>query len=200
MKTKFSEEEMTQLCQILKKHGTDCGTLEDMLYIFNRSMPNDAISTFKHVRLLKEFGVIDDRVILCHVCVSDVINNHAVTCKDYKRVMRSDYPIGCPDSHYDYSRCESAVWMVDCHEVYKLEKIEADKIYKNGNTKGVCFVDGVPDRLDFSERSRFLEEKFPDIPKDVRFNPSFGFLCDKHIGSMKKYANKIIGYVNEKER
>lgn len=184
LETKFSKEEMNMLCQLLKRHGTDCATLADILGLANRASPNDAGATFKHIRLLKEFSVIGDRDILCHMCVSEVIDHHAEICEEYKERMKAEYFLPCPDEHYDYSKCEPAVWMVDSDKIYRLrEKAEMN----------------VPLVYRYNAGVRWLEETFPDIQSDIRHNLWMGFLCEKHIGSMKPYADRITGYVVHKD-
>jgi len=128
MNTKFSEEEMTQLCQILKRHGTDCNTLVDILKLANSASSSDVGATYKHIRLLKEFGVISDKDILCHTCVNEVINLHAEMCEEYKKYIESKekyYALPSPSEHYDYSKCNVAVWMVDSFKINQLEHTAA---------------------------------------------------------------------------
>ena len=208
LETKFSEKEMTEICQILKRHGTDCATLVDMIRTANEASSNDSIVSFKHVRLLKEFNVIQDRYLLCHQCVMDVINHHAETCVEYQERMASDNFFPCPQDHYDYSKCEPAVWMVDTGKIHRLEKKAAEKDWQEGRREYIQLEHGEPifegddiigyekdkRRFDHTGRTIWLKEMFPDIDEQVRHNPSMGFFCEKHIGSMKPYADKIIGY------
>ncbi len=210
LETKFSEEEMTEICQILKRHGTDCATLVDMIKIANEAASNDSIVTFKHVRLLKEFNVLQDRTLLCHQCVMDVINHHAETCLEYKQRMEStnNYFFPCPDEHYDYSKCEHAVWMVDAWKIHILEKKAAEKDWQEGRIENIKLEYGDPifegddiigyekdkRRFDHTGRTIWLEKMFPDIDQQVRHNPSMGFFCERHVGSMRSYSDKIIGY------
>jgi len=206
--TKFSKEEMTSICQILKKHGTDCKTLVDILQTANSAASNDSINTYKHVRLLKEFGIITEE-FKCHMCVMDVINHHAETCEVYKNnIMNDKYILPCPEDHYNYSKCEPAVWMVDSSMIYDLEHKSAQKDWDEGRRENIRIGwESVYDdnnelveeekevrRFDHMGRTIWLEKMFPDIIEEIRFNPWQGFLCDKHIGSMKPYANKIIGW------
>lgn len=201
LETRFSEKEMTTICQILKEHGTDCTTLVDVLKMANSAAPNDAITTYKHVRLMKEFGVIQDITLLCHTCVMDVINHHADTCKEYKERMKAKFFCPCPDDHYDYSKCEHAVWMVDTPKIYSLEEKAAFDEWSKGKVENITSycderngVEVVVRRFNHEGRTMWLEKTFPDILPELRFNPWMGFLCEKHIGSMKPYADKIIGY------
>lgn len=210
LETKFSEKELTEICQLLKRHGTDCATLVDILRFANVASPNDAGGTYKHIRLLKEFSILKDRDILCHTCISEVIERHADTCEEWKKNMTSDYPLPCPEDHYDYSRCEPAVWMVDWYQISRLEDKAAKMAFEEGKKEDIHMIRKDPiswdDKGNVTEfgkdtphfthtaRTRWLEENFPDIPSDIRFNPWMGFLCEKHIGSMRPYANRIIGY------
>lgn len=209
--TKFSEKEMTEICQILKRHGTDCATLVDILKLAHMASSNDAIATFRHVRLMKEFNVIEDKTLLCHQCVMDVINHHAETCVEHKEKMASadNYFIPCPDEHYDYSKCEPAVWMVDGSAINRLERQAAEIDWQEGRRENIRLESGEPifdgddniigyekdkRRFDHTGRTIWLEKMFPDIDQQVRHNPWMGFFCEKHIGSMLKFSNKIIGY------
>jgi hypothetical protein len=207
--TKFSEKEMTEICQILKRHGTDCATLVDVLKLVNMAASNDSIATFKHVRLMKEFKIIEDRTLLCHQCVMDVINHHAETCVEYKERMASEkYFLPCPEEHYDYTKCEPAVWMVDGHKINVLENKAAEKDWEDGRRDNIMLESGEPifegdnivgyekdkRRFDHTGRTNWLEMMFSDIDKQVRHNPWMGFFCEKHIGSMLKFSDKIIGY------
>lgn len=209
LQTKFSEKEMTEICQILKRHGTDCATLVDILSLANSASSNDAIATFKRVRLLKEFEVINDRTLLCHHCVMDVINHHSETCEEHKRRMNDDkYFLPCPDEHYDYSKCESAVWMVDSDKIHRLEEKAAEKDWEEGRRDNIRKEYGDPifeddeivgyekdkRRYDHIGRTNWLLATFPDIDEQVRFNPWMGFFCDKHVGSMREFSDKITGY------
>lgn len=206
--TRFSEEELTTICQILKRHGTDCATLVDMLGHVNKASPNDGIATFKRVRLMKEFGILQDQSIICHTCTMNVINHHAETCEDHKKMMNSEYYLPCPDSHYDYSECEPAVWMIDGHKILLLENKTAEKDWEEGRRDNIMLERGEPifegntiighekDKRCFNHTGRtiWLKKTFPDIPEDARFNPWMGFFCDKHVGTMRPYADRIIGY------
>lgn len=166
LNTKFSEEELTEICELMRNHGTNCAVLVDILKLAYRAYPDDAMNTFRHVRLLKEFGVIEDRDLLCYTCVHEVIEHHANTCKEYKK---REFSI-CPEDHYDYSKCEPAMWMTD---FWKIRSLTKDK--------------------DWNEIVAVLQETFPDMPEEMLHNHPH-FLCEKHIGSMKPYANKIMGY------
>ena len=109
----------------------------------------------------------------------------------------------CSQEHYHYEKCEPVVWMVDEEMIHKLEEIFekgriediriecGDPIFKKDELVGY-----EPDRPNFTynARTKWLEEMFPDIDGQVRHNPWMGLLCEKHIGSMRPYANKIIGY------
>ncbi len=171
LETRFSEKEMTELCKLLRNHGTNCKTLIEILELAYRSYPNDAMNTYKHVILLKEIGIINDRDILCNTCSYEVIEEHANTCEEHKRRMNDDkYFFPCPDEHYDYSKCEPAVWMIDFWKIQNL-------------TKNKCY----------DEETKILTETFVDMHKEIIHNHPH-FLCEKHIGSMKPYANKIMGY------
>ena len=206
--TKFSEEELTQICQILKKHGTDCATLVEILELANRASSNDAIATFKHVRILKEFGIINDRTLLCHQCIMDVIHHHEETCEEYKESMKSDYFIPCPDEHYDYSKCEPAVWMIDSWKIHRLEEKTVQKEWEEGRRENIMKEFGEPifegdkivgyekdkRRFDHVGRTNWLEKMFPDMDEQVRFNPGMGFFCEKHVGSMRPFSDKIMEY------
>jgi len=171
LRTKLSEREMTDLCKLLREHGTNCKTLIEILELAYRSYPNDAMDTYKHVILLKELGIINDRDLLCNTCVYEVIEEHANTCEEYKRRMEAEFFLPCSDEHYDYSKCEPAVWMTDFRKIYNITK-----------NKG------------FDERTKILTEMFVDMHKETIYNHPH-FLCEKHIGSMKPYANKIMGYM-----
>lgn len=211
--TKFSEEELTTICQILKRHGTDCATLVDIIRTANEASPDDSIVTFKHVRLLKEFNILQDRTLLCHQCVMDAINHHADTCIEYKEKMESSdkYFFPCPSEHYDYSKCEPAVWMVDVSKVHRLEEKAAEKDWQEGRRENIMLESGEPifegddivgyekDKRRFNHTGRkiWLENMFPDIDEQVRHNPWMGFFCEKHVGSMRPYSDKIIGYKQE---
>ncbi len=210
LNTKFSEKEMTEICQILKRHGTDCATLMNILEFANRGAPNDAIATYKHVRLMKEFGIINDRTLLCHQCMMDVINHHAETCEEHKEKMADEkYFIPCPDSHYDYSTCESAKWMVDASKIHRLEMKAARKAFEDGKKNDIYMsgdgpvYDELGNVVEYRKdvpyfghlgRKNWLEETFPDIDEQVRFNPWTGFFCEKHVGSMRLYADLIVNY------
>ncbi len=171
LKTRFSEKELTELCQMLRNHKTNCATLVEILKLAYSSYPNDAGATFRHIILLKEFGVIDDRDYLCNICVHEVIEHHADTCEEHKRRMSDDkYFFPCPEDHYDYSKCESAIWMTNFFKIHDL-------------TKG----------KDFNEGNTILKETFPDMPEDMLHNQPH-FLCEKHVGSMKPYSDKITEY------
>ncbi len=214
LNTKFSEKELTEICQILKRHGTDCATLLEVLKLAHCASSNDARATYKHVRLMKEFGVINDRSILCYECTMEVINHHNNTCEEHKERMKNDkYFFPCPNSHYDYSACEPAKWMVDEHKIHKLEIKAAKKAFDDGRTDGIYMSRGEPifnndndeeivgyekdiPRFDHVARKKWLEETFPDIDENVRFNRWMGFFCEKHIGSMRLYADLIMGYKN----
>lgn len=211
--TKFSEKELTAICQILKIHGTDCATLVDLLKLVNSAASNDAIATFKHVRLMKEFGIIEDRGLLCHACIMEVIDHHAETCEEYKERMNPDnnYYFPCPDSHYDYSKCEPAVWMVDVCKIYRLENKAAEKEWEEGRRCNIMKESGEPifegdvivgyekdkRRFDHTGRTEWLKMTFPDIDEQVRHNPGMGFFCQKHVGSMEAYSDKIMNYRQE---
>ena len=206
--TKFSEEELTAICQILKKHGTDCATLVDILKLANSAASNDSIATFKHVRLMKEFGILQDRGLLCHACVMEVINRHAETCKEYEERMNAEYFFPCPREHYNYDLCEPAVWMVDGHEIHMLEHKAAEKDWEEGRREHVRIQHGGPifkddvivgyekdeRRFDHTGRKNWLGDMFPDIDSQVRHNPWMGFFCEDHVGSMRPFSDKIIGY------
>lgn len=208
--TKFSEKELTVICQILKKHGADCATLVDILKLANDVASNDAISTFKRVRLLKEFGILQDRGLLCHQCVIDVIDHHANTCIEYKERMNPDnkYCLSCPDDHYDYSKCEPAAWMVDGFKIRALKHKAAEKDWEEGRRENIVLERGEPifegntiigyekdkRRFSYAGGNNWLNEMFPDIDKDIRHNPWMGLLCERHIGSMRQFSSKIIGY------
>lgn len=206
--TKFSEKELTEICQILKRHGTDCATLVDLLRLVNSAASNDSIATFKRVRLMKEFGIIEDRGLLCHQCVMDVINHHADTCEEYKENMKSKYFYPCPDSHYDYSKCEPAVWIADVCKIHRLEHKAAEKEWEEGRRHNIIKERGEPifrdnvivgyekdkRRFNHTGRTEWLEMMFPDIDEQVRHNPWMGFFCQKHVGSMESYSDKITGY------
>jgi len=144
LETKFSEEELTTICQIMKNHGTDCATLVDILNLAHRASSNDAIATFKHVRLMKEFGILQDRSLLCHTCVMEVINHHAETCAEHKESMNAKYFVPCPDSHYDYSMVEPAVWMVDGYKIKRLENKAAEKDWEEGRRDNIRKEYGEP--------------------------------------------------------
>lgn len=206
--TKFSEEELTAICQILKRHGTDCATLVDVLKLANMAASNDTVATFKRVRLMKEFKVIEDRTLLCHQCVMDVINHHAETCVEYKERMASENFFPCSEDHCDYSKCEPAVWMVDGSKIYRLEEKAAEKDWEEGRRENIKLEHGEPifegddivgygkdkRRFDHTGSKNWLEMMFPDIDEQVRHNPWMGFFCENHVCSMRPYADKIIGY------
>ena len=208
LNTKFDEKELTEICQILKRHGTDCATLVDLLKLVNSAASNDSIATFKHVRLMKEFGILQDTGLMCHACTMEVINLHAETCKEYKENMISEYFIPCPQEHYDYSKCEPAVWMVDACKIHRLENKAAEKEWEEGRRahimkeygepifKGDVIVGHEKDkrRFDHTGRTEWLKMMFPDIDEQVRHNPWMGFFCEKHVGSFRKFSDKIIGY------
>jgi hypothetical protein len=208
LNTKFSEKEMTDICQILKRHGTDCATLVDILKTANMAASNDSIKTFRHVRLLKEFGLLQDRGLLCHSCVKDVIDHHAETCEEYKESLMSECFFHCPESHYDYSKVEPAVWMVDGGVINRLEHKAAEKDWEEGRRDDIRVEHGDPifegnvivgyekdkRRFDHTGRTNWLKKMFPDIDEEVRHNPWMGFFCERHIRSMLKFSNRIIGY------
>lgn len=211
LNTKFSKEELTAICQIMKKHGTDCATLVDVLKTANVAASNDSIATFKHVRLMKEFGVLEDKYFLCHQCVMDAINHHADTCEEYKERMSPDnnYYFPCPQDHYDYSKCKPAVWMVDGHKINLLEHEAAKKEWEEGRRDNIMLERGEPifkddimvghekdkRRFNHTGRTNWLEMMFPDIDVQVRHNPWMGFFCDEHIGSMRPYSDRITDYL-----
>ncbi len=171
LNTKFSEEELTEICKLMRNHGTNCAVLVDILKLAYRAYPNDAMSTFRHVRLLKEFGVIEDRDLLCDICVYEAIEHHSNTCGEYKTRLRDPecfFP--CSEDHYDYSKCEPAIWMTDFWKIHNLKK-----------------------NNDWNEIVDVLKETFPDMPEDILHNHPH-FLCEKHVGSMKPYSNKIMEY------
>lgn len=148
--------------------------LKDILGTAWCAYPSDAGSTYKHIRLLKNFGIIKPMEILCNMCIQKVIDEHAENCPEYKKHIDKPELISmCPEEHYSYDYCEEATWMVSSEAVNKAEKRAIGKNYK------------------YEERVKWLEETFPDIAPDIRYNPCTGFLCDGHIGSMKQYANKI---------
>lgn len=206
--TKFSEKELTDICQILKRHGTDCATLVNLLKLVNSAASNDSIATFKHVRLMKEFGILQDRSLICHTCTMEVINHHAETCKEYEENMNAEYFISCPENHYDYSKCEPAVWMVDTCKIHLLENKAAEKDWEEGRRDDIMLERGGPifkddvivgyekdkRRFDHTGRKNWLKKTFPDIDEQVRHNPWMGFFCEKHVGSFRKFSDKIIGY------
>lgn len=210
LNTQFSEEEMTMICQILKRHGTDCATLVNILKLANDASSNDSIATFKHVRLMKEFGILKDRGLLCHTCAMEVIDRHAETCEEYKERMSPDnkYFFPCPDDHYDYGYCEPAVWMVDGRMIHRLENKAAETDWEEGRRDNIMRESGEPifegdkvvgyekdkRRFNHTGRTDWLKRKFPDIDEQVRHNPWMGFFCEKHVGSMRPYANKIMNY------
>lgn len=208
LNTRFSEEELTEICQILKKHGTDCATLVDILKTANTAASNDSINTFKHVRLLKEFGVLQDLGLLCHSCVAEVINLHAETCLGYREMLLSQGYSSCPREHYDYSGCEPAVWMVDGRKIHLLENKAAEKDWAEGRRDNIRLERGEPifdgdtivgyekDKRRFNHigRKNWLLEMFPDIDEDIRFNNWMGLLCERHVGSMRPFSDRIIGY------
>ncbi len=223
LNTKFNKEELTAICQIMKKHGTDCATLVDVLKTANVAAPNDSISTFKHVRLMKEFGVLEDKYFLCHQCVMDAINHHADTCAEYigkMRICGSDDEniterekfnayLPCPQDHYDYSKCKPAVWMVDGHKINLLEHKAAEKEWEEGRRDNIMLERGEPifkddiivghekdkRRFDHTGRTNWLEMMFPDIDVQVRHNPWMGLFCEEHVRSMKPYSDKITDYL-----
>lgn len=190
IETKFSKNELTSICQLLKIHGTDCATLVDLLRVAYRASSNDSIATFKHVRLMKEFGIIGDRDILCHTCKMEVIDRHAETCEEYKKSMASS--VGCPDDHYDWNGCKPAVWMVDDSKISLLDRSAAKKALASGNRDDVWLDNEDEPHFTHTAREKWLSETFPDIDSEVRWNPFMGFLCESHIGSMKPYANRIL--------
>jgi len=208
--TKFSEKELTVICQIMKKHGSDCATLVDVLKLANTVAPNDVITTFKRVRLLKEFGILEDRDLICHSCISEVINNHALTCVEYQKSILSEGYSHCPEEHYDYSKCEPAAWMVDGFKIRVLRHRAAEKDWEEGRRENIVLKRGEPifedntaiivgyekdkRRFNYAGNANWLNEMFPDIDKDIRHNPWMGLLCERHIGSMRPYASRIIGY------
>lgn len=206
--TRFSEEELTAICQVLKGHGTDCATLVDILKTANTVASNDSIRTFKHIRLLKEFGVLQDRDIICHSCTAEVINSHAIRCKDYQKSILSEGCSHCPTEHYDYSGCEPAVWMVDSNKIYLLKEKAAEKDWEEGRRENIVRECGEPifeentivgyekdrRRFNFTGSTNWLKETFPDVDEQVRHNPWMGFLCERHVGSMRPYADRITGY------
>ncbi len=208
LNTKFSEKELTDICQILKRHGTDCATLMDILRLANSAASNDSIQTYKHVILMKEFGLLQDRDLLCHTCTMGVINHHADTCKEYEESMNAKYFFPCPDSHYDYSKCEPAVWMVNVRKIYDLEEKAAKRDWEEGRRDNIMLERGGPifdgdtiiryekdkRRFDHTGRTNWLRETFPDIDEHVRHNPWMGFFCEKHVGSMQKFSDRITGY------
>jgi len=209
LQTKFSEEELTEICQILKRHGTDCATLVDLLKVANDACQNDVIATFKRVRLMKEFNLIQDRTLLCHACIDEVIAHHNETCVEHKERMASEkYFLPCPQEHYDYNKCEPAVWMVDGSKIHRLEEKAAEKDWEEGRRDNIKLESGDPifdgdniigyekDKRRFNHigRTIWLEKTFPDIDGQVRHNPCMGFFCEKHIGSMKPYSDRIMGY------
>jgi hypothetical protein len=207
--TKFSEKELTVICQILKKHGTDCTTLVDILKLANSVASNNSIDTFKHVRLMKEFGILQDRGLLCHTCAMEVINHHAETCKEYEERIGAEYFFPCPQEHYNYDLCEPAVWMVDHRMINRLENKAAEKDWEEGRRDNILLEHGDPifdgdvtvgyekdkRRFDHTGRTNWLKETFPDIDEQVRHNPWMGFFCDKHVRSMLKFSNRIMDYV-----
>jgi hypothetical protein len=211
LNTKFSEEELTSICQILKRHGTDCATLVDILKLANMAASNDCIATYKHAILMKEFGILKDRDLICHVCVMEVINHHADTCEEYKEKLHSNAFNLCPNDHYDYSKCEPAVWMVDGFKVIQAKNNAAETDWAEGRRDNIILERGGPiykeqvivgyekdkRRFNFVGREDWLKKTFPDISTDIRHNPWMGFLCEKHIGSMRSYANKIMDYRKE---
>jgi hypothetical protein len=206
--TRFSEKELTVICQMLKEHGTDCATLVDILKTANTIGPNDAIMTFKRVRLLKEFGVLEDRDLICHSCIAEADINHVLTCRGYRDSLLSEGISHCPEEHYDYSGCDPAVWMVDYRKIHALEHKASEKDWEEGRRENIVLERGEPifegdtivryekdkRRFNHTGRTNWLREMFPDIDEDIRFNPWMGLLCERHIGSMKPYADKIIGY------
>lgn len=208
LNTKFSEKELTEFCQILKRHGTDCATLVDLLKLVNSAASNDSIATFKRVRLMKEFGILQDRGLMCHACTMEVINLHAETCKEYKESMNAEYFIPCPENHFDYSKCEPAVWMVDAHKIHLLENKAAEQDWEEGRREDIMLEHGEPifkdniivgyekdkRRFNHTGRTNWLKETFSDIDEQVRHNPWLGFFCEKHVGSMRQFSDKIIGY------
>ena len=209
LETRFSEKEMTDICQILKRHGTDCATLVDILKLANSVASNDAIATFKHVRLMKEFGILQDRGLLCHTCVMEVINRHAETCKEYEERMSAEFFFPCPQEHYNYNLCEPAVWMVDHRTINRLENKAAEKDWEEGRRDNILLEHGDPifegdvivgyekdkRRFNHTGRTLWLEKTFPDMDEQVRHNPWMGFFCEKHAGSMRPFSNKIMDYV-----
>lgn len=216
LETKFSEKEMTDICQILKRHGTDCATLVNILRLANSAASNDSIATYKHVILMKEFGILQDRSLMCHACTMEVINHHAETCEKYKDGMSSDnnYFIPCPDDHYDYSKCEPAVFMVDVCKINRLEHNAAEKEWEEGRREDIILEHGYPifegdvivghekDRRRFNHtgRKNWLEAMFPDIDEQVRFNPWMGFFCERHVGSMLPFSDKIMNYLGGEDK
>jgi hypothetical protein len=208
LNTKFSEKELTAICQILKKHGTDCTTFVDILKLANTVAPNDIITTFKRVRLLKEFGIIEDRDLICHSCISEVVNLHALTCREYMDSILSKGYSHCPEEHYDYSGCEPAAWMVDGFKIHALEHKAAEKDWEEGRRGNIVVERGEPifegntiiryekdkRRFNHAGRTNWLKEMFPDIDEDIRFNQWMGLLCERHVGSMRQFSDRITGY------
>lgn len=203
LETKFSREEANTMCQILKAHGTDCATVIEILKLAYDAYPNDAMNTYKHVRLLKELGVIQDRDLLCHTCVHEAVELHAETCKEHKRRTKEKYFFPCShkNDHYGMNKCEAAVWMVDACKIYRLEHEAAMTDWNEGRRENISSSfeerngkEVRVNRFNHTGRTLWLEKMFPDILEEIRFNLWMGLLCEKHIGSMKPYADKIIGY------
>ncbi len=108
--------------------------------------------------------------------------------------MESNYPTPCPDDHFNWNGCEAAVWMVDASKIYSLERKAAKKVLASGNKDDVSLDSENEPSFTHIALEKWLRETFPDIEAGVRWNPFLGLLCDKHIGSMREYANKITGY------
>lgn len=148
-------------------------TIRDILDVAWKAYPNNAGATFRHIRLLKSFGVLKERELLCHTCIKELLDRHAETCEEHKKYIDGHSNIPCPDSHCNFEEAEEATWKVNESAIYKAER----KVLGEDRTH--------------DERVKWLKETFPDIPDEARFNPWMGFFCDEHIGSMKSYANRI---------